>query len=420
MEGVQRVLFEAGRFATAVGIGALLVGCSSSWEPAEREGPAGLVQSEGEPRLWFTIKREEHRYVLPRGMTNVLTDMTWENRYHFEIEAHDTKSTQRLWQRSMLQLLDDEGGHTAPFRILGQDGDVVWLFMHDQPVAVSSKDGNLLADRAALEQRNPTLQGLFPSELKFYAFDDGLVVIAADARRFRLKAPDYTATPYPVDNEERFRQLQFMSTTWNGAFHTKDFTVRQAMIDGRWLGLHSEKEARDIGTDEFGRYFSGAYEPPDEGASARRTIWSAKVGKTRAFPEGSHDRLTDVAKVPGAPEFLAGGFLVKAGTRQPLALDGPPGVIVLHKTRIDAEGRLAVTRLDRELHQTWSASLPFLELHSRWEWPDRLLALGAVQETYNGATQWREYLVALDVHDGATRVWNLHTEDLATPLEAAH
>lgn len=420
MGGVRRVLVVLGGHAAAIGLGALLSGCQSTWEPPDRQGPAGLVQSEGEPRLWFAIKREERRYVLPRGKTSVVTDMVWENRYHFELECHDAKTTQRLWTHPLLVLRDNDGGHGAPLRILGQDGDVVWVFMHDQPVAVSSRDGSLLADRAALEQRNPTLQGLFPAQLDFYAFDGGLVVVTADARRFRLRAPDYAATPYQVDDEERFTRIRYMSTTWNGGYTTKDFTVRQAMIDGRWLGIHSEKEARDVGNDEFGRYFSGHYPAPDEGASVRRTIWTARIGKTRTFPEGSHDRLADLSRVPGAPDFLAGGFLVKAGTRQPLALDGPPGMVVLHKTRIDAEGRLAITRLDHQMHQTWSTTLPFLELQSRWEWPDRLLLLGAVQVTHDGATGWQEYLVALDLRDGRTQTWNVNTETSGdTAVEAA-
>ena len=81
---------------------------------------------------------------------------------------------------------------------------MVWLFLNDRPVAVSNKDGSTLADRSTIEQRNPGLRDLIPKDLDFYAYDDGLVIIAADARRFRIRAPDYKAEPYIAPNDEYF------------------------------------------------------------------------------------------------------------------------------------------------------------------------------------------------------------------------
>jgi len=68
---------------------------------------------------------------------------------------------------------EKEGGRNAEARILGQDGDVVWLFLHDQPVAFAPADGTIVANRKEIEQRNLALQGLIPKELNFYAFDNG-------------------------------------------------------------------------------------------------------------------------------------------------------------------------------------------------------------------------------------------------------
>ena len=100
------------------------------------------------------------------------------------------------WARRLRSVGSNEGGHGAQARILGQQGKVVWLFVHDQPVAVSAADGAVLATREQIEQRNPALRTLVPTELTYYTFDRGLVFIAADGRRYRVEAPGYVATPY--------------------------------------------------------------------------------------------------------------------------------------------------------------------------------------------------------------------------------
>ena len=148
----------------------------------------------------------------------------------------------------------------------------------------------------------------------------------------------------------------------------------------------------------------------NEGSRARRTFWTASIGKTKEFSEGTHDRLFDVTRLTNAPEFLESGLLVKAGTKQPLIVPNPESILVLHKTRLDEEGRLALTRLDAELKQLWMATLPFHELQNRFELAEQLLLYGNVQSTQKGVTRWQEELVALDLRDGKTQRWNVQAE----------
>ena len=287
---------------------------------------------------------------------------------------------------------------------------MVWLFLNDGPVAVSSKDGSKLADRSTIEQRNPSLRDLIPKDLEFYAYDDGLVIIAADARRFRIRGSDCTAEPYTAPNDEYFRNVQFMATRWNGGYHTKDFLVQQAMMEGRWLGFYSEKEAADAGHDEFGDHLANPDVVLNEGKQARRTFWSARIGKTKEFTEGTHDRLFDVTRVPGAPEFLEAGLLKQAGVPKMLRLQDPDGFLVLHRTRLGEEGRLALTRLDDNFKTLWTATLPFHDLRNRYESPGHLLFYGIVQQTEKGVTGSSEHLLALNLADGKTRSWNVPAE----------
>jgi hypothetical protein len=372
-----------------------LAGCDTpgTLSPPARYGPPGMVTHGNEQRLWLLTKQEETwRY-------------TYQTLYHFALLGHDTRTAQQVWTKHLLTVSYKDGGYNATARILGQDGEHVWLFLHNQPVAVSSADGAVTADRERLESSNPELKGLFPAELQFYTYDGGLVVTTADARRYRVNAPGFKAHPYTPASDDAFRRLSYMSTQWNGGYQTKDFLVRQGMLWGRWIGIHTEKEAADVGKDEFGRRLTDPTGGSDEGTLARRTFWTARIGKTRRFSEGSHDRLFDVTQVPGSADFLQGGFLVRAGTRQPLQLNAPDGALVLHRTRVDAEGQLALTRVDKDLHEQWKAVLPYTELTHRWEWPDRILLMGKLEIGKPGASKQRESIVAVNLQDGRMQVW---------------
>lgn len=375
-----------------------LTGCDGAGllGPLEREGPPALVAhaGEGEPRLWLLYKQEEH----PRNRLQPRT------RYNFELHGFDTKTAQRLWTKRLRTVGSKEGGHNARARILGKDGALIWLFLHNQAVALSSADGAVLADRERLEAVNPQLKGLLSAELKFYTFDAGLVVITVDARRFRISAADFKAHPYTPAKESEFDRLSYMSSQWNGGYQTKDFRVRQGMLWGRWIGMHTEKEAGDVGNDKFGDRIKNPYGSIDEGAQARRTLWTARIGKTEQFSEGKHDRLFDVTRLPGAPEFLQGGFFIRQGTRQALQLREPDAVLILHRTRIDAQGRLALTRLDGQFREQWKTVLPYIELTNRWEFADRLLLMGAEVVMQRGVAMQVERILAVSLADGRVQL----------------
>ncbi|MBA3963658.1 MAG: hypothetical protein H0X40_17410 [Chthoniobacterales bacterium] len=402
--------------AAVLAVGALLPSCrhASSFRPPEREGPPALVQQEKEPRFWLLLKQEEQR--TERVGSYASSQAETASYYHFDLQAHDPATAGRLWKKRLRTVREEAGGRTTQARILGQDGEVVWLFLDDGPVALSSKDASQLADRATIEQRNPALHDLIPKELNFYAYDGGLVLIAADARRFRIRAGDFVAEPYTAPNESYFRDVHSRSTVWDGSYATRDFLVRQMMLNGRWIGFFTAAEAEDAGKDDFGRKLatgepgSKPEEPIYHWQQARRTFWSARIGKTKEFPEGTHDRLFDVTRIPDAPEFLEAGLLIQQGTKRALRLHDPDGFLVLHRTRLGEEGRLGLTRLDDNFKTKWTATLPLHELHNRYESPGHLLLFGSVQQTNGAVTGGSEHLVALNLADGKTQSWNVNAE----------
>ena len=129
-------------------------------------------------------------------------------------------------------------------RILGQQGDIVWMWVHDQPLALSARDATVVADRAKIEQANPGLAGLLPNERKFYTWMGELVVTLADARRVRIALPGFRAQPYPVADERQFSQANAMNTRWNVGYDTQDFGVRHGR--GRYAGSPIHFNRREI------------------------------------------------------------------------------------------------------------------------------------------------------------------------------
>ena len=127
---------------------------------------------------------------------------------------------------------DRDGGRSAQIRILGHQGEIVWVWVHDQLLALSARDGTVVADRATLAKANPELAALLPDELKFYTWVGDLVVTLADARRVRIAVPGFRAEAYEVKNQQ-FDHARQLSSTWNGGHGTDEFGVRHGRFRRR-------------------------------------------------------------------------------------------------------------------------------------------------------------------------------------------
>lgn len=418
-------------FALAISLAACAAGCSrSTFEPPERSGPPALVQSDGRAALWIaTVQEEERSRRVGAGASSRWTSDFYT---HLRIEAHDPASARREWLKTLKVVKDGDGRHGARVRILGQQGETVWVWLHDAPLALSARDGAPIADLARLQQANPEIAGLFPRELEHYTWLGELVVTLADGRHVRIEPSGFRAEPYGIDDDAQFRSANDMTGTWNGGFRTGDFGVRHGLLDGRWVGLLSDREAEDGEDDAWGDHYADSAEIDDEGAAARRTFRVASIGRTREFSEGSHERIVKLDPIagsghwlqglmlkanapPGTPAFTLRGRHWKPTVRPPLRLSGPEGVLVLHRTRLDAQGRLALTRLDGAFRERWTTVLPFDELSNRWEMPGRLLLYGSRDDAPPGTSDRREALVALDLADGSWHGWRVEDERESGP-----
>ena len=394
----------------------LLPGCKrSSFDPPQRMGAPALVNTGQGQQLWLaTVQEEQYQIRMGRRSSGVML----ETRYHLLVQAHDPASMQRTWLKELKMLRSKEGGIGAQVRIMGQQGDVVWVWLHDQPLALSARDASVLADRAKLEQANPALAGLFPAKIDYYTWmGDHLVVGLADGRHVRITLPGFRAEPYQIDDENAFRYANNLTARWNGGFRTEEFGVRHGLFGERWIGLLSDKEARDGENDGFGGNYADSAEIDTERETARRTFRVATVGRTKAFSEGSHPRIVKLnpiadagtwlqgtllkaSAVPGASPFTLRGRMWRPTVRPPLQLRNPDGVLVLHKTRIDEQGRLAIARVNEQFQAMWTTVLPFTELTNRWEADGHLLLMGGWDEGQPGMSRHQEALLSLDLTTG--------------------
>ena len=410
--------------------GVLLAGCtSSSFEAPEVHGGAMIADGD-QSRFWLLTKVEEERTVSVgrRGSGRWRTDTY----YHFELQAFDPATVRPLWKQRLMTLGDPDAvnryqlqtrviGSSVEANLLGQEGDRVWLLIGDEPFAVSASDGTFVADPDTLQAGNPELKDLLPSGAQHYAFDRGLVVRTADARQWvvrgtQAKVEDYVPTPQPPAYPEGRRKANG-SVESVPLYPIGEIPARHVVLDGQWLGLYSEAEAADAGDDQWGSKLTYPYQVRDDRALARRTFWRAKIVEEQRFDD-RFERLSELTAIAGAPTYLKARFVKDptAGSYagEALVLDGPPGVLVWHSTRMDDAGHLALARLDASLKELWKTELPVSDDDTIndlrfWRLPDHIVTLGSLKAEVGGVHGRIPHLVSVAIDDGALHAWNLET-----------
>lgn len=425
MDPTLRFVATVVAVALAVAMAVYLGGVRSEFQPAHRNGPLLLVQSGGTPAaLWLAVHQVEIRSRRFGGSRHGATRWVTERHQHLRVQAHDPADARLLWEQTLEVRLLDRDRPSGALRLLGQQGDAVWVWLDQGPVQLAAADGGRRADLAAIEAANPGLAGLFPRELRHWTWLEALHARLADGRLVRIDPGTLAATAHEVADGEAFERAGQLTGTWHGGYETAAFGVRHGVFDGEWIGLFSDAEAADAIDDPWGDHLFSSAEVADEGAAARRRFWKAGIGRTREFSEGSHPRLQALDPLPGGREWLQGRLLkapappgapawVRRGNTwrpapgEPARMTAPDGVLVLYRTRLDAPGRLALARLDAGFAPLWQATLPLAELANRWPLPGRLLLYGHWDDAPAGRSERREALVALDLADGAWRGWDI-------------
>ena len=153
------------------------------------------------------------------------------------------------------------------------------------------------------------------------------------------------------------------------------------------------------------------YSVLDEGPQVRRSFWRGRVVAAQRFDD-AFEKVVDMAPIVNGPAFIKARFVQDQRTAKPMMFGGPPGLLVWHSTRIDREGRLALSRLDHDLHSLWTAELPVSESSTanplrHCQLADRIVLAGVGQHVDNGRLQGEPHLVTVQLADGKWKAWNL-------------
>lgn len=340
-----------------------LTGCSEAPKPAapetvlrtERAGPPGWVTSAPgqDPQMWV-LTRQTVRDAAGTAPT----------RQRIDLHAFDTRTAARLWGRRLRVRADAPGQAPLEARLLGQEGEHVWLFVDGQPVRLAARDGAVRALSADIETAVPFLRGRLPSRLDAYAFDQGLVVWVEGAPRWRVHGTTLQASGYMPPSEEHLRTIRWLSQQWPGAFETRLFGVRQLPLPPGQrqpaVALYADTEWADA-TRGDRRGGTGLADPErvlrEEGRPDRRL----RIGSPRA--------------AGGRAVYRDGAFLVRQGTREPLVEADPPLLYVLHRDP-QAPEALLLEGVAPDGEARWRAPLGLAELANRWQLDDRLVLYG--------------------------------------------
>jgi hypothetical protein len=412
--------------ALVAGAALALAGCSQTqFEPPDVQGEPLMAAADGKPLLLVLTKQEERRVSRFGGRRSSATERR-DTLFHFDLRAYEPTTATPLW-RARLVTFNDPAMATAARQtrvvgsstsgaLLGQEGDRVWLQIAESPLAVAVVDGSVRADATAIEAANPELAGQLPSEARLYGFDRGLVVQAADARRWVVRGPALKAQPWapavpaaaPAPLKANGMPKVVPLRPPFGA-HT-----RMASIGGRLVGLYSAKEAEAAANDPFGDRLAYPYSIVDEGAGSRRTFWTVHTAQVQRFDE-RFERIQRLEPVAASAVFLRGRFLQQLPGETALAARDPDGAFVWHTSRMDDAGRLRLTRLDAGLAPRWTAELPMSESGTAnrvryWVLGRHVVAMGDWRREVDHVVTRQPHIVSIEAANGTVVAHNLALE----------
>lgn len=404
-----------------------LAACSGTrFEPPEIQGAPLMAAVDGKPLLLVLTKQEETRVRRTSGSRNSSSTERRDALFHFDLRAYEPATATPLWRARLVTFNDPKMstavrttriiGSSTSGSLLGQEGDRIWLQIAESPLAVAARDGALRVDADAIAAANPELAGRLPSEARFYGFDRGLVVHAADARRWVLRGTPAKAEPWTPPAAVT-APVPLKANGTPKVVPTRPFgdaPARLAVIDGRRIGLYSQNEAAAAAQDPFGDRLAYPYSILDEGASSRRSFWTVQTEQVRRFDE-RFEHIRRLEPVAGSAVFLRGRFLKQLPGEAALAAKDPDGVFVWHSTRMDDAGRLSLTRLDAQLKPLWTTELPLSESGTAnpvryWLLGAHVVVMGQWRREIDHQVSRQPHLVSIAMNDGTMVAHNLGLE----------
>lgn len=288
------------------------------------------------------------------------------NELYIDMWAVDTATAKPVWRK---RLETERGGGMIDRSFLGVDGNAVWLLLHGKLVALSASDGSVIAPVGKVEELNPELKGLMPTDSRYIVFDSqGLCITGADARQWRVDPASFKVSavdPVPKPPKEGAFPPEFITPGGNGLH-----LVRGLDMTTSWIGLLTDEEAKAFEESNTSTWLT---------AEVRRRVWGAKVIVGKGDFGDIRD-YTELKPLPEAPEFLDAGLLREYSQAQQLTAlwtTDPPSVFVLHRERLGKAGKLRLARVSGPVGKVvWEAALPLTNVQSVKKMEKHILIFG--------------------------------------------
>lgn len=276
---------------------------------------------------------------------------------HWDVFAFNGKNLTRPWTTRLSSIR--HGQRDTEAGILGLSHNTLWVWA-DGLMGVALDDGKVKADAASIEAANPQLRGVMPATRRQLYFDDGLMLITGDGRRWRVDnetlhaTMDTSATPVkttimgqPIPRATDSLNVLPTSETWQ----EHSYKSRSYVVGHTWYGMmhpsEVELQRRDPHTQDFN-------------SGMRYRLWSSPLRDTL-------DRMRQPAKLPldfaplaPSPEFLDGGLLTipdAQGRNGVVGIANPIRFFVLHQDRIDESAKQILTCIRLDGRVCWDAPL---------------------------------------------------------------
>ncbi|MEP6764519.1 MAG: PA2928 family protein [Gemmatimonadaceae bacterium] len=287
---------------------------------------------------------------------NASSAVSW-SYLHFDVWAFNASDLSRKWMTRVSTI--KSGRRNLDEGILGVDNGTIWLIA-DGLIAIDANDGHVIADATKIEAKNAVLHGLMPNARRQILFDNGLVLIAADGKRWRIDPQTLAAASEPDVSKNIllgsgsgfYRPLRMSST-----YHS--FKMRSYVVGDTWYGMmHPSElamfEKRDPYTQAFGK-------------ALRYKLWAAPIHDTLSRFRDPIREAHNWKPQPNSEEYLEGGLLAvpdSAGHDGVVGIAKPTRFLVIHQNRVEerAEQLLSCVGLDGRI--CWTAPLTLTMLNA--------------------------------------------------------
>lgn len=273
--------------------------------------------------------------------------------------SFDARTLEPLYRKRIQKV---RNGAMSGRAILGIQNQTAWLLLPAGLHAADLPTGTLRATPQDIENKNPQLRGLLPTESRFYTFsNNGMTIQAADASVWYLHPDTLEASKHPL-------KIPGQSPPYFTPMASYVFQERGYVLGSHWLGVLTAEEAGK---------FTRANGIAGLDHQTPRALYAGEVSKGKTF-FGEEDRYGNFRAL--TQPFLGSGLLALPQRSGPGVLvyrRDPDSVFILHKSRIDEEAVLQLARVTGpEGKLLWNIALPLSVLQSVLPGEDSLVFYG--------------------------------------------